>query len=151
MQSLSSPHGHAKIPSADGTGIATLKLAISSATADGAVLFTVPAGHYLRVNRSYWNVQTGFTGGTSSAIGLSSSNAGYATNGDLLGGASGDLTATLGSAGIKGGTLGAKFGSNGVILLAPGDTIKFDRIASAYTAGAGYAMVEVVEVGDSLA
>ncbi len=150
MQSIASPHGHPKVPSADGGGVATLKLPISFNTADGAVLFTVPAGHFLRVNRSYWNVQSAFTGGSSSTIGLSSSNAAYATKGDVLGGAAGDAQAALG-AGIRGGTLGAKFASNGVILLSPGDTIRFDRITSAFTAGSGYAMVEVVEVGDGLA
>ena len=150
MQSLVSTHGHGKVTSLEGSGAGTLKLAISSATADGEVLFTVPDGHYLRLNRTYWDIQTGFTGGASSAIGLSSSNASYATKGDLLGGASGDVTATLGTAGIKGGTIGAKFGSNGVIVLAPGDTIKFDRITSAFTAGSGYVFVEVVEVGNSI-
>lgn len=150
MQSLLSSHGHGKVTGLNGTGCGVLKFAISYATADNAVLFTVPDGHCLRINRAWWNVQTGFTGGTSSAIGVSSSNASYATAGDILGGASGDLTATLGTAGQKGGTIGAKFGSNGVVVLGPGDTLKFNRIASAYTAGAGYLMVEVVEVGDTL-
>jgi len=113
------------------------------------VLFTVPAGHYLRVSRTWWNVQSAFTGGSSSAIGASSSNAAYNTKGDLQGGASGDLLAAL-TAGQRPGTIGAKFGSNGVVILAPGDTIRFDRITSAFTAGAGYLMVEVVEVGDAL-
>lgn len=149
MQSLTSPHGHAKIPSAEGTGIALLKLAVAFGTADAAVLYTVPAGHYLRVSRTWWNVQTAFTGGTSSAIGASSSNAAYNTKGDLQGGASGDLLAAL-TAGQRPGTIGAKFDSNGVVILAPGDTIRFDRIASAFTAGAGYLMVEVVEVGEIL-
>lgn len=153
MQSISSPHGHGKLPSVSGVGAAVLKLAISKDTTDGEVLFTVPDGHYLRVNRAWWNVQTGFTGGSSSAIGLSSSNAAYNTAGDLLGGATGDVAATLVSTGggQKGGTIGAKFGSNGVVVLAPGDTIKFNRITSAFTVGAGYAMAEVVEVGDALA
>jgi len=150
MQSLTSPHGHAKIPSAEGTGVATLKLAIGHATADGAVLYTVPAGHYLRINRAWWNVQTGFTGGSSSAIGIDSSNAAYATAGDILGGASGDVAATL-VPGQQGGTVGAKMSGNQVVVLAPGDTIRFQRITSAFTAGAGFLMLEVVEVGDALA
>lgn len=149
MQSLSSPHGHAKIPSASGIGAGILKLAVDFSTADAAVLFTVPAGHYLRVSRTWWNVQAAFTGGTSSAIGASSSNASYSTKGDLQGGASGDLLAAL-TAGQRPGTIGAKFGSNGVVVLAPGDTIRFDRIASAFTAGSGYLMVEVVEIGEAL-
>jgi len=152
MQSLLSPHGHGKVTSLEGSGAGVLNLAISSATANGAVLFTVPDGHYLRINRAWWNVQTGFTGGSSSAIGLSSSNSAYSTAGDILGGSSGDVAATLVSTGggQKGGTIGAKFGSNGVVVLGPGDTIKFDRITSAFTAGSGYAMIEVVEVGNSL-
>lgn len=124
-----------------------LKLAVSKDTADAAVLFTVPAGYRLSVDRAFWEVTTGFTGGSSSAIGLSSSNTAYATAGDILGGASGDVTATLGTAGIKGGTIGAKFGSNGVVVLEAGDTIKFNRVTSAYTAGAGFvhALVQVAQ------
>ena len=150
MQSISSPHGHSKVTGVSGIGSGVLKLAVDFNTADAAVLFTVPAGHYLRVNRTWWDVQTGFSGGTSSAIGASSSNSAYSTKGDLQGGASGDLAAAL-VAGQKGGTIGAKFGSNGVVVLAPGDTIRFDRIASAFTAGAGYLMVEVSELGETLA
>lgn len=149
MQSISSPHGHGKLAKASGVGVATLKLPIAYTATDGEVLFTVPDGHNLRVNRVWWNVQTQFSGGSSSAIGASSSNASYNTPGDLIGGASGDVSATL-AAGQKGGTIGAKFGSNGVVVLVPGDTIKFNRITSAFTAGAGYLMVEVSEVGDSL-
>lgn len=149
-QSLTSPHGHAKIPSAEGTGCAVLKLAIAHDTADGAVLYTVPAGHYLRLGRAWWNVQTDFTGGSSSAIGIDSSNAAYATAGDLLGGASGDVAASL-TAGQRGGTVGAKMSGNQVVVLAPGDAVRFRRITSAFTAGAGFLMIEVVEVGDALA
>ncbi len=150
MQSLFSPHGHPKMTGISGLGSGVLKLPVDFNTADGAVLATVPAGHYLRVNRTWWDVQTGFTGGTSSAIGASSSNSAYSTKGDLQGGASGDLAAAL-VAGQKGGTIGAKFGSNGVVVLGPGDTIRFDRIASQFTAGAGFLMVEVSELGETLA
>lgn len=149
MQSISSPHGHGKLTKMSGVGAGVLKLPISYSTADNEVLFTVPDGHHLRVNRAWWNVQTQFSGGSSSAIGASSSNSSYSTAGDIIGGASGDVSATL-ATGQKGGTIGAKFGSNGVVVLAPGDTIKFNRITSAFTAGAGYLMVEVVEVGDAL-
>jgi len=149
MQSISSPHGHSKLTSASGSGVVTLKLAFDFNTADGATLFTVPAGHNIRVNRAWWNVQTGFTGGSSSAIGVASSNAAYSTAGDILGGASGDVAASL-VAGQKGGTVGAKMSSNQVVVLVPGDTITFERITSAFTAGAGYVMLEVVEVGDDL-
>lgn len=149
MQSLTSEHGHGKVTGLSGSGAGVIKVAIDYSTADAAVLFTVPAGHNLRVNRAWWNVQTGFSGGSSSAIGISSSNAAYATKGDLLGGASGDVAASL-VAGQKGGTVGAKVSGNQVVVLVPGDTVKFDRVTSAFTAGAGYLMLEVVEVGDLL-
>jgi hypothetical protein len=149
MQSLFSPHGHGKVPSVSGLGSGVLKLAIAFGTADGAVLYTVPAGHNLRINRAWWNVQTAFTGGSSSAIGIDSSNAAYNTAGDILGGASGDVEASL-AAGQKGGTVGAKMSGNQVVVLVPGDTIRFQRITSAFAAGAGYLMLEVSEVGDDL-
>lgn len=115
-----------------------IALPIAFGTANNAVLYTVPTGVRLYVHRAIWEVTTGFTGGTSSAIGLSSSNTGYNTAGDILGGASGDVAATLVD-GITGGTIGAKFGSNGVIVLNAADTVKFNRITSAFTAGAGFA------------
>lgn len=118
-----------------------LKLAVAFGSADAAVLFTVPTGFVLRPTRPLWEVTTPFTGGSSSAIGLSSSNALYNTKGDLLGGASGDVLAGL-TAGYK-GTVGAKVASLASVVLIAGDTIRFDRITSAFTAGAGYAHVPV--------
>jgi len=117
-----------------------LKLAIAFGTADAATLYTIPTGLKAEIERAYWEVTTSFTGGSSSAIGVSSSNTSYATKGDILGGASGDVAATLVSTGLtyKGGTIGAKFGSNGMVVLVGGDTIRFDRITSAFTAGAGF-------------
>jgi hypothetical protein len=118
----------------------TLSLAVDFSKADAAVLYTVPAlpgGGRLAVERAFWEVLVAFTGGASSAIGLSSSNAGYTTKGDLLGGATGDVLAGL-TVGFK-GTIGAKAASQGVIVLIPGDTIRFDRITSAFTAGSGFA------------
>lgn len=117
-------------------GSVDLSLPITFQTADAAVLFTVPIGARLLVQRGYWEVDTGFTGGTSSAIGLSSSATGHTTKGDLHGGASGDVAATL-VAGITKGTVGADIASG--VLLLPGETIRFDRITSAFTAGAGKA------------
>jgi hypothetical protein len=116
-----------------------LALAIAFGTANNAVLYTVPTGFKIRLNRTYWEVTTSFTGGSSSAIGVSSSNTNFNTAGDLLGGSSGDVAATLVSTGSPyiGGTLGTKFGSNGIVVLTGGDTIKFNRITSAFTAGAG--------------
>ena len=118
-----------------------LALPFAFGTADAAALFTVPSNGRLHIHRAFWEIATGFTGGASSAIGLSSDDTSANTKGDILGGASGDVAATL-VAGIKGGTLGAKFGSNGVIVLASGKEIRFDRITSAFTAGVGIAHVQ---------
>ena len=122
-------------------GASTLQLAATFATADAAVLFTVPADTRLLIGRVLWEVTTAWTGGTSSAIGLSSSNAAYNTKGDLLGGATCDVLAGL-TAGFK-GTVGAKLASDGVVVLIAGDTIRFDRITSVFTAGVGIAHVPV--------
>lgn len=121
-----------------------LALAIAFGTADAATLFTVPSGVRLIVHRAMWEVTASFTGGVSSAIGVSSTNTAFSTKGDILGGASGDVAATLVSTGAKvlGGTLGAKFGTNGVVILSAGDTLRFDRITSAFTAGAGFVHVQ---------
>lgn len=117
-----------------------LALACTYATADAATLYTMPVGANMRLVPGYWEVTTGFTGGSSSAIGLSSDQTGHTTKGDLLGGSGGDVTATLGSAAdyIE-GTIGADIAA-GVILKA-GKLVRFDRITSVYTAGAGYAHV----------
>ena len=110
---------------------------IGFGTADATVLFTVPTNARLLVRRGYWAVTTGFTGGSSSSIGLSSSNAAYNTKGDLLGGAGGDVAATLVAGACIPGTIGAKTAAG--IFLNAGDTIKFNQITSAFTAGAGFA------------
>lgn len=123
------------------SGSAVLALPVDYTKADAAVLYTVPTGIRLLVGRPFWEVTTPFTGGTSSAIGLSSSNAAYNTKGDLLGGASGDVAAGLG-AGFQ-GTIGAKVASQGLVVLVAGNTIRFDRITSVFTAGVGLAHVPV--------
>lgn len=116
----------------------TLTLPVTFNTADAAVLYTVPNGVRLSVERAFWEPTVSWTGGTASAIGASSSNASYSTKGDLLGGAAGDVAAGLVSTGAPfKGTIGAKAATQGVIVLVAGDTIRFDRIASAFTAGAG--------------
>jgi len=139
-----SQQGHSSLPSAKGAGVITVKVAISKDTADGDILYTVPARHRLRLSRAYWHVVTPWTGGASSAIGLDSSNAAYNTAGDLLGGAGGDVLAGL-TAGFK-GTAGAKMGANAPVILDEGDTVRFQRITSAFTAGDGYAVLEFVAV-----
>lgn len=126
-------------------GSIDLSLAITFATADAAVLYTMPAGAYIHVRRCYWEVGTGWTGGASSAIGASSSNAAYTTKGDLLGGASGDLAATLVTGRVVPGTIGAKTAAG--VFLVPTNTVRFDRLVSAFTAGTGNLHI----VGDLLA
>lgn len=122
-----------------------IALAIGFGTADAAVLYTLPTGFKFRINRAYWEVTTSFTGGTSSAIGVSSTDTNFNTKGDILGGSSGDVAATLVSTGspYKGGTLGTKYGSNGVVALVGGDVVRFDRVTSAFTAGAGFVHIDV--------
>jgi hypothetical protein len=117
-----------------------LKLAIAFGTADAAVLCTIPTGLNLQILSAYWEVTTSFTGGSSSAIGVSSDATDYSTKGDILGGATGDVLATLVSTGVKykGGTIGAKFGTNGIVVVPAGKVIRFDRITSVFTAGAGF-------------
>ena len=111
--------------------------AVTFATADAAVLYTAPAGFQLALGVPYQHVTTSWTGGTSSAIGSSSSASGLTTKGDLLGGAAGDVAAGLLSTGAYAkGTKGTDIGSPGALLVG-GDTILFDRITSVFTAGAG--------------
>ena len=114
-----------------------LKLPIGFATADAAALFKIPSDVRLYVERAFFEVTTAWTGGTNSAIGVSADTAPHSTKGDILGGAAGALEAAL-TAGFKGTTIGADFGSNGVVVLNPGVIVRFDRIVDAYTAGAGF-------------
>lgn len=123
-------------------GDCVIALPVSFTTADAAALFTVPAGLRLSVGRAFWEPLVSFTGGASSAIGLSSSNVSFNTKGDLLGGVAGDVAAGLTfAAPFFKGTIGAKAASVGVIVLIGGDTIRFDRITSIFTAGSGLAHV----------
>lgn len=120
-------------------------LPIAYTNTDAEVLLTTPAGCRFTLSlATYWDVTTGFTGGSSSAIGLSSSKTGFTSKGDLLGGASGDVTATLGTAGLKLGTIGTKIdGDDKRAIFVEGETIRFDRITSVFTAGAGYVKLGV--------
>lgn len=124
-----------------------MKLAIGFGTADAAVLLTVLEGFAFRITEfPYWEVTTAFTGGSSSAVGVSSTKTGYDTKGDLLGGASGNVLADL-TAGVKLGTIGPKLDTlaeRQALLFVEGDSLRFDRITSAFTAGAGFVRVPVV-------
>lgn len=116
-------------------GAFTLALPATFATADAAVLYTVPTGMRMRIARVFIEVTTAWTGGSSSAIGVSSSKTAHSTKGDLMGGASGDVLAGL-TAGFR-GTIGADLATDGLVVLEAADTIRFDRITSVFTAGAG--------------
>lgn len=125
-------------------GAADLSMPIGFATADAAVLLTIPTGFTMFVLRGYWEVSADWTGGSSSAIGLSGPSP-HNTKGDLLGGTGGDVAATLVAAGGRLlGTVGADQAAG--IRLTAADTVKFDRITSAFTAGAGNAhlIVQIV-------
>lgn len=124
--------------------VVALTLPFTFATADAATLFTVPAGARLRPRDAWWEVGTSFTGGASSAIGVDTSVAGWNTPGDILGGAAGDVLATLVSPiGRMVGTVGTKLDAHthDRLILIPADTLKFNRITSAFTVGAGNARV----------
>ena len=122
-------------------GAFELKMPIAFGTADAAALFTTPAGALVQFDEFYWDVTVGFTGGASSAIGLSSNKTGATTKGDLLGGATGDVAATLVAGTPIMGTIGAQWGTIALrrkIWVAT-ETVRFDRITSAFTAGSGFA------------
>lgn len=123
-----------------------LRLPFSFADADGHALLTVPAGFVLRLaGFPFWDITTSFSGGASSAIGVSTDVTGYTTEGDLLGGATGDVEAAL-TAGIRAGTLGGELDDHvgfQFLALVEGDVIEYDEITSAFTAGAGFVCIPV--------
>lgn len=127
-------------------GACDLALAFSFQTADLAVLLAMQAGQRFAVSSLYWDILASMTGGTGSAIGVHSNKAAptnWTTKGDLLGGATGDVAATL-VAGVAAGTMGADMDTlakvRGLILVS-GDQLLFGRITSAFTAGNGYVRV----------
>ena len=118
-------------------GRTTLYLPFTYATADGATLLTVPTGCVLKLDSAHWKITTACAGGSSSAIGVAAT--GHTTAGDILGGASGDVEATL-TAGTKAGTVGAKMDTDlelhSMIFVAT-NTFTFERITSQFTSGVG--------------
>lgn len=129
-------------------GRAYLRLPFTFATADAAALLTLQAGQELRIWDLYWEIDADMTGGAASAIGVSSNRTGYTTKGDLLGGATGDVAAGLTAAlSPTVGTIGAKLdGDDARSIFVATNTLRFDRITSAFTAGSG----NVVVVADVL-
>lgn len=125
-------------------GSICLKLAVDKTLADNATLFTCPTGVRLKPREAYWDVTVSWSGGTSSAIGVHASPTGWTTKGDILGGASGDLAATLVSTNARMvGTVGAQLDTyaHGRLILVAADTLNYDKIASTYTAGSGFVRV----------
>ena len=100
----------------------------------------MPAGFTLEFEKFFWEVTADFTGGSSSAIGVSSADAPHSTQGDLLGGAAGNVLAELTAAiGYTQGTIGVSYSAAPKLaVLVATDTVRFDRITSAFTAGAGF-------------
>ena len=150
-----SPYGFPQVArAADGNVIRTggesvyLRLPFTFATADGETLYTVPTGLTIAILPfCMWEVTAAFTGGTSSAIGISSDLAPHDAAGDIHGGASGDVLATL-TAGYKRGTQGLSFtAAPNCVVLTGGKLIKFNRIASAFTAGSGFVHLPALVVG----
>lgn len=113
-------------------------LAVTYATADAAVLFTVPTGCKLRLVSSYWTCTVTFAGGSSSKIGLKGGAAtGLNTAGDILGGSSGDGTIASTTA-YPQGTVGTKMHLPQALLQAA-DTVIFNQMTSTFTSGVGIA------------
>lgn len=121
-------------------GEVDIAMPVGAATLDAAVLSMLPVNSLFMPFEFFYEIPTtGFTGGASSAIGLSSNKANYNTKGDLLGGATGDVAATLVAGTPNLGTIGTKWATlaNKRMIMKAGDTFRYDRITSAFTAGAG--------------
>jgi hypothetical protein len=122
------------------------KLPIAFGMADGATIWTIPEGFAIRATGlPYWENTVSWSGGSSSSIGVASSRTGFTAAGAVLGGAAGDVAATL-VAGIAAGTVGTGFDSLAEIqagLFEEGDTFTYEEITSAFTAGSGFVCMPV--------
>ena len=126
---------------------AVLTLPFTYATADNAALFTTPAGVIMVARDAWWEISSSMTGGSLSAVGVHCSNT-NTTKGDVLGGAVGDVAGTLvaGTAPFAAvGTQGTKMDTlaHQRVHMVAGDTFRYDRITSAFTAGGGNVRVLV--------
>lgn len=123
--------------------VVNLALPITYATEDAAILYTLPTGARLALSSLYWEVTTAFSGGNSSAIGVSTTKStptNWSTKGDLLGGSGGDVEATLIVGAAIAGTIGTDMDTLAKVrgaLWGATDIFRFDRITSVFTAGAG--------------
>lgn len=114
--------------------IADISVPFTFATPDTTILATANTGFFGVIQRGYWEVATSMTGGATPAIGLSSSNGtGNTAQGAFIGST---LTAAL-TAGKRCGTIGTTIAAGAVLI--GGNTLRFDAITSAFTAGAGNA------------
>jgi hypothetical protein len=124
-----------------------MQLPVAFGRADGDTIETILEGFALRLAAlPYWEVTTSWAGGSSSAIGIASNKTGYTAAGAVLGGAAGDVAATL-DAGVAAGTIGTGFDSLAELqaaLFVEGDTFTYEEITSAFTAGAGFVCIPVV-------
>lgn len=126
-----------------------LKISVDSTIANNAALVTVPVGFKLALSRPFLEVVTPFTGGTASAIGVNSNYVAASAAGAILGGASGEVAATLiaGYRGNLGTALIAELSASGQpIVLEAGGTLRWNRIVDAFTAGAGFLHVPVKQI-----
>lgn len=116
--------------------------------ADGATVFTIPAGYRIMPLRFMQEIAVAWTGGTNSAIGLSSNNAAYNTKGDLMGGAGGDVAANLASGfqGTIGTKMAAMYATRPPVVLVAGNTIRFDRIVDVFAAGSGILNIQCLRI-----
>ena len=123
--------------------IVNLALPFTYATADAATLYTMPTGARLAVQDLYWEITTACAGGSSSAIGVSTTKTtptDWSAKGDLLGGSGGNVAATLIAGARIAGTIGTDADTiakmRGAIWEAT-NIFRFDQITSAFTAGVG--------------
>lgn len=119
-------------------GLVNLSLAIDKTMADNATIFTVPVGARLHVLDAWFDVLVSWSGGSSSAIGVHSSVSGWSTKGDILGGTTGDVAATLVSTNTRmTGTIGTQMDTrtHGRLITLAADTLNYDKITSTFTAG----------------
>jgi hypothetical protein len=75
--------------------IVLLSFPITFETTNEEVLFEVPDGVVIHPLSFWWEIGTNFSGGSSSAIGVSSDKTGFTAAGSLLGGSSGNVAAEL--------------------------------------------------------
>lgn len=122
-----------------------LRAPIVFGTLDAAVLLVLQAGMLFDLHEAFWQVTADFTGGSSSAIGVSSNKTNFTTKGDVLGGVGGNVAAALTAAGSPNlGTIGTGFDTVAKrrVLWKPTENFRHDLITSQFTAGAGFVCLE---------